>query len=534
MFRLLFFFFAIFLAFLSMSDLTISASGTGIEAAIYSRIQSAFEQQNYELVEDNINRLVRLNPNHEGIRFYTARIAYKRGDYDKAYQIFETLVDSAEYSSISSDRVAKMNVLRRKQAFYNELNRFIEGNSYSQALNLLEQWLSDFPYDETALFKAAYIAAVSGYQGRAESFAQTYYQNTDDLSSAIELNNFIKSWFQLGISVHEAIEILLDLDFDKYYTRPVLNRLSNHVRASGNFEQLQRFFDIKKKFDGVVEAEVQLEFVNLLIELGKYEKALDTLAQKSSQSVEDKLLKARILGRTFEELESLSVAQEVMDIAPNNLNAYYVWLETWLAYYKRNHRIIRYDDDEDDYVGQTASHIASLFRPDVIAAQKPELLINITRVALIMRKNEKFEEFSEFLPQIDYNSYTAGLLIDASDEFAARNRLEAIKEAYVKAVRDLPGNENLRYELAQVYYQLNDYSNSLIVLRELLGQNPDMIRAFFLLIDVKEAKGLVEEAIESIQQKIEDGLYGETVLRQLSSRYNNLRVTDDVDEEYSD
>jgi tetratricopeptide (TPR) repeat protein len=130
-------------------------------------------------------------------------------------------------------------------------------------------------------------------------------------------------------------------------------------------------------------------------------------------------------------------------------------------------------------------------------------------------RNYFLESISEYLLAISYDENNKDAFKGLGLSYKQLGKMQNAIIAFEKAVKQMPFDKNLRYELASCYYQNNNLKQALIEFKRVIKLDPDFVDAQNNLALVHELVGETDMAIKIYNKIIETN-------SEYLSAYNNL------------
>ena len=514
---------ALCLAGLSMSNINISASNGGVEARLFKNIEVAAEKGKLSEAKDDIQRVLRLNPRHQGAIFFAGLYSYEIGNYDNADKFLRRVLNNPTYGARANQILADIRLSRYRNRFKETLEVHLTGESFSQAIQLCEEALESMPDNSEIVFKAAYISAILGRQESAEKYQNRYIQLVGNNSSAAELQTFLNGWFADGYEPESVLDQLLSITDRSLLSPPVRRRIKELIVATRATEKFEAFIKREKQIPGADTGSLERELITFLIDQKLFDKALEHVNRRPIDSIDDNLLYVKILGLTGQEKKAMSNARQLITAAPQDLRTYQAWIEAWLAYVDNNKQPPDGNDAGGKNFIETADEILERLKPEKLVISNPDLLLNLLRLAVVISNEKQIELIKPQIFRVAYNDQLAALLLKACDEMLIFKR-EPMAAALLESARNqLPDYYHLHLKLAEIYMSVDPAAGAKI-LEGVLLEKPDLIRAVLLWADCMNLAGETSKAEDELLRRLADRSISEVVRRQLNAKLEVLRM----------
>ncbi len=514
---------AICLAGISMSSVNTSASNEGIEVRLFKQVEAAAEKGRLKDARDDIQRVLRLNPRHQGATFFAGQYSYEAGNYDNAEKFLHRVLNNPIYGARASRLLADIRLNRYRSRFKETLEVHLSGESFSQAMQLCEEALESMPDNAEIVFKATYIAALLGRQETAETYLNRYIQLAGNNASAAELQAFLNGWFADGYEPESVLDQLLAITDPSLLAPPVRRKIKELIVTTRATEKFEAFIKREKQLPGADTAGLEREFIAFLIDQKLFDKALEHVNRRPIDSMEDNLLYVKILSLTGQEKKAMSNARQLISAAPQDLRAYQSWIEAWMVYVDKYQQPPDGNDAGGKNFIEMADEILERLKPEKLPASNPELLINLLRLAVVISNEKHIELIKPQIFRIAYNERLADLLLKACDEMLIFSR-EPMAVALLESARNqFPDYYHLHLKLAEIYMSVDPAAGAKI-LEGVLVEKPDLIRGVLLWADCMNLAGEGEKAEAELLRRLADRSISEIVRRQLNAKLEVLRM----------
>ena len=514
---------AICLAGISMSSVNTSASNEGIEVRLFKQVEAAAEKGRLKDARDDIQRVLRLNPRHQGATFFAGQYSYEAGNYDNAEKFLHRVLNNPIYGARASRLLADIRLNRYRSRFKETLEVHLSGESFSQAMQLCEEALESMPDNAEIVFKATYIAALLGRQETAETYLNRYIQLAGNNASAAELQAFLNGWFADGYEPESVLDQLLAITDPSLLAPPVRRKIKELIVTTRATEKFEAFIKREKQLPGADTAGLEREFIAFLIDQKLFDKALEHVNRRPIDSMEDNLLYVKILSLTGQEKKAMSNARHLISAAPQDLRAYQSWIEAWMVYVDKYQQPPDGNDAGGKNFIEMADEILERLKPEKLPASNPELLINLLRLAVVISNEKHIELIKPQIFRIAYNERLADLLLKACDEMLIFSR-EPMAVALLESARNqFPDYYHLHLKLAEIYMSVDPAAGAKI-LEGVLVEKPDLIRGVLLWADCMNLAGEGEKAEAELLRRLADRSISEIVRRQLNAKLEVLRM----------
>ncbi len=514
---------AICLAGISMSSVNTSASNEGIEVRLFKQVEAAAEKGRLKDARDDIQRVLRLNPRHQGATFFAGQYSYEAGNYDNAEKFLHRVLNNPIYGARASRLLADIRLNRYRSRFKETLEVHLSGESFSQAMQLCEEALESMPDNAEIVFKATYIAALLGRQETAETYLNRYIQLAGNNASAAELQAFLNGWFADGYEPESVLDKLLAITDPSLLAPPVRRKIKELIVTTRATEKFEAFIKREKQLPGADTAGLEREFIAFLIDQKLFDKALEHVNRRPIDSMEDNLLYVKILSLTGQEKKAMSNARQLISAAPQDLRAYQSWIEAWMVYVDKYQQPPDGNDAGGKNFIEMADEILERLKPEKLPASNPELLINLLRLAVVISNEKHIELIKPQIFRIAYNERLADLLLKACDEMLIFSR-EPMAVALLESARNqFPDYYHLHLKLAEIYMSVDPAAGAKI-LEGVLVEKPDLIRGVLLWADCMNLAGEGEKAEAELLRRLADRSISEIVRRQLNAKLEVLRM----------
>ncbi|MBU1106348.1 MAG: hypothetical protein KKB51_06745 [Candidatus Riflebacteria bacterium] len=517
---------AICLAGLSLSSDHISASNESVEDRLYKKVEIAAEKGRLVEAKEDIQRVLRLNPNHIGALFHAGLYSYEAGNFENADKFFKKVENDPKFGSRARRYLADMRMARYRRNFKETLDIYLTGESYEPALKLCEEALADMPDNSDILFTAAYSAALLNIQSKAEHYSSAFSKKSTDKTLPAELQAFVDAWFSDSEYQEVALEKLLSLTSRKLLTTPVKRRIKDLILKLHLTEKFEEFVMREKTVPGADVGGLERELINFLIEQKQFEKALKLVNSRPIDSLDDNLIYIKILSETEKEKKAMTATRQLLTVYPKELRLYEAWINTWLKAFERLRAIPSGQDDGGKDISEMADEIIERIKPDHLITANPVLLINILRVAVILDNQPQVKLIAPEAVKIIFDDKLTDILLKSIDEFIVNDAVGTAVDLLESARNQRPQDYNLHIKLAEVHLARNPEISAKI-LESLLAEKPEILRAFLLWTDSLNLIGRTSEAEAAILKRLEEPDMNDLVKRQLNARLEVLRMQND-------
>ena len=517
---------AICLAGLSLSSDNISASNDSIETRLYKKVELAAEKGRLVEAKEDIQRVLKLNPNHIGALFHAGVYSYEAGNFENASKFLKKVENDAKFGSKARRYLADIRMARYRRNFKATLDIHLAGESYEPALKLCEEALADMPDNIDVIFTAAYSSAMLNLQAKAEHYSNSFAEKSADKTLSAELQAFVDAWFSEAEYQEVALEKLLSITSRKLLTAQVKKRIKELILQLHLADKFEEFILREKAVPGADVGSLDRELINFLIEQKQYEKALKLVNSRPIDSLDDNIIYIKILSETEQEKKAMTATRQLLSVYPNELRLYEVWINAWLKAFERLQAIPGGQDDGGKDISEMADEIVARLKPGHLITLNPVLLLNILRVAVILDNQPQVKLIAPEAVKIIFDDKLTGILLKSVDEFIVNDATGVAIDLLESARNQQPEDHNLHIKLAEVHLASNPEISAKI-LESLLAEKPEILRAFLLWTDSLNLSGRTSDAEAAILKRLEEPGMNELVRRQLSARLEVLRMQGD-------
>lgn len=528
--RVSFFMAGFFLAVISMSDLTISASNGTIESTLFSRVEYAVEQGRLKEAKEDIQRVLKLNPRHPGAKFYAGLYSYEESNYDTSERFLNRVINDKTYGARARQILADIRLNRYQKRLSTTIETHIQGGAYQHALSLIEEAMAEMPANPDLVFKAAYISIIAGFNSKAQAYTRRFGAISQDQKKNADLQLLYEGWFEPGFEQELALQKLMSITDDNLLTTPVRDRIKSIIADLGNVEQFETFINREKNRPGANIQQLDAELINFLINQNKFKQALSVLNKQQSDSFDMNLLRIRLMAKTEQETKAMLNARHLMATGLQDLRIYEIWVEAWLEYYKRNNTPPAGADETGKPFAETAEEVLLALKPGRVATLEPRLLINLLRLAAVTKSEARFEEIAPTIPSISFVDFTADELLQIADDLIVLRRDAIAAQILESAMNQIAESHRLQVKLAEVYYASQNPQGAAAVLEAVLAERPQMLRAYLLLMDCLNQLGQRDTAINMLLERLNEPDLNDLIRRQLNAKLEVLRIQDAMPE----
>lgn len=528
--RVSFFMAGFFLAVISMSDLTISASNGTIESTLFSRVEYAVEQGRLKEAKADIQRVLRLNQHHPGATFYAGLYSYEEGNYDTSERFLKRIINDRKYGAPARQILADIRLNRYQKRLSTTIETHIQGGAYQHALSLIEEAMAEMPTNTELVFKAAYISIVAGFNSKAQVYTRRFVAISEDQKKNADLQLLYEGWFEPSVYQESALQKLMSITDEDLLTKIVRDRIKSMIAKLGNVEQFEIFINREKNRPGANPLQLDFELIDFLINQKKFQQALSILNKQQSDSFEVNLLRIRLMGKTEQETKAMLNARHLMATGLQDLRIYEVWVEAWLEYYKRNKASPAGADETGKPYAETAEEVLMALKPARVATLEPRLLLNLLRLAALIKNEKQLEDITPTIPSISFVDFTADELLEIANDLIILRRETIAAQILESAMNQTAESHRLQVKLAEVYYTNQNPQAAMSILEAVLSEHPQMLRAYLLLMDCMNQSGQRDIAISMLLERLREPDLNDLIRRQLNAKLETLRIQEATSE----
>lgn len=514
--------FAVCLAGLSLSNVTTSArSGNGLEDILFKKIIVADDKNDLKSVKDDIKRVLKLNPKHQGAIFYAGKYSYVTGNEEGAKRFLQRIVNDKDYGAKASAILADMRLDDKKAKHIESIKILIVGESYDAALKMCEDYLSAIPDNAEIVLKSALVATVLNNRDKAEAASAKFRQLKSADKRNYDINALIDGWFMDEADAGAAIDKLLSIEDRDMLIPPIKNKIRSLIVETGEIEKFEFFINRECRVPGADVGTLERELISFFLKHNKPEKALEVLERRPVDSLDDNLLYVKILAETAKEEKAIENAGYLINANPNDLRCYKAWVDAWISFVDRKQA--KPGGEEAKKYLDRAESILMYLKPESLIESEPKLLLNLFRMAVLTQNNKYALETHKHVLKIAFTEEFAQSVINAADELISFYQRDAAMDLLQAAWKDLPSNYNIPLKMAEITMDTDPETASKI-LDIILTERPEHVRAFLMWTDCMSRMGKPDLAAGKLIDKLKDPTLDNMIKRQLQAKLELLSI----------
>ncbi len=498
------------------------SGGSSVEARLYQRATDLFRQGKLDEAMADFERVRKLRPNHPGVQFHQAEIWLKRGDQAKATALLKGLTDNAEFGVKARQRLADLAAARREAATDQDIQAYLDGAAWKQALQAVRRGLERHPDKPGLLWAGAFAAAMLNDQTLAEQFYERYAATRPPADRRDDLRRLLHGWFARDHAPAEAIENLRGITDSRLRPPPVMNVLKELMLVNKRHDEFEQLLLEEARRPGADTRTVERDLVRFYTETGQYEKGLRLINRRPIDSLEDNLNYIELLTLSAEEERAMATARTLMGLQADELRLHYAWLRAFHHLVGRTGKV----PEGKDATGSPLKLVAIAEVNRILANQaesgNPTAVLTALRTAIVLHDEGILNQAVQKMALLPVEDRFLDELIEAAEEMTERHfRAQAI--AFLEILLgQRPDDPRVQRVLAENYYLDNRTMEALDLLRSAHAADPKSIRTLLLLVDTMTSAGQAEKALEMVLERLKDTDLEDAPRRQLKAKANIL------------
>ncbi|RCK78173.1 MAG: hypothetical protein OZSIB_1689 [Candidatus Ozemobacter sibiricus] len=511
--------------FLLAMHWTVAAQGTkesSVEARLYQRATDLFRQGKLDEAMADLERVRKLRPDHPGAQFHQAEIWLKRGDLAKATALLKGLVGHAEFGSRARQRLADLEAARRARSIDQDVQAYLEGGAWKEALQAVRRGLERQPDKPELLWAGAFAAAMVNDQMLAEQFYERYAATRPPAEPRDDLRRLLHGWFARDHAPAEAIENLRGIADQRLRPPLVMKVLQELMLANKRHEEFEQLLLAEARRPGANVGAIERDLVRFYTETGQYEKGLRLLNRRPIESLEDNLSYIELLTLSAQEERAMTTARTLLGLYPDELRLHYAWLRAFHHLVGRTGKVPEGKDASGSPLRLVAVAEVNRILNSKTESGNPTAVLTALRTAIVLHDQATLNTAVQKMAQLPVEDRYLDELIEAAEDMTERHfRAQAI--AFLEILLgQRPDEPRLQRVLAENYYLDNRTLEALELLRSAHAADPRSIRTLLLLVDAMTSAGQAEKALELVLERLKDPDLEEAPRRQLKAKANIL------------
>jgi len=502
----------------------IVAKNDSIENRLFKRVVYAAEKGQILKAKDNVKRVLKLNPRHQGALFYAGVILFKKNKITSAKKFFLEVSDTSRYGEQARAYLSEIKLSKIRIRFSDDLQKKLSGEAYRDALKMCEEGLASSANNKNILFQATFAATMAGFKTRADGFLARYLKVASQDAASAELKSFVEAWFKVGYRPEYALDKLFVLTDKRLLSAQVKKKIMNLVISMKQLDKFEELIEREKKVPGANVSALERKLISFYIDMGMHDKALTMINNRPANSIEDNILYMKLLISTSREKKAMLVARRLLGSSKDDLRLYKIWAASYLCFYKRTEKVPDGFDEGGMKYSEMAAQIFSRVRFNRLVENNSFFLLDLLRLAVVTEDSKNGLKIVSQVVNISYSKQHIPKLLMVVDELVASNKNIFAVQILESALNQLPSNVKIQVKLAELYYMTDKINEAVSLLNTVLEQYPENIRAFMTWVDCLTVLGKSDVAELELLKRLDNPNLVNIVKRRLDAKLASIRM----------